>query len=186
MYDDLTLFAGDSPASPSATRATGWAWTTNGGSGRTWSEPFAYYDPDGCSWRTCQASLLSDSGMSPAAWPPSGTTSNGKAFRRLPSVRPISAGGSSLWPTPVAQDDNKSPEAHLAMRQRMKGGPRKTITSLNVMVKATERGMWPTPTVQDAYNDGGSAQQERNSLPLNAAVKMWPTPKSTPSGPDYA
>jgi hypothetical protein len=39
------------------------------------------------------------------------------------------------WPTPVANDDNKTPEAHMAMKHRMKGGPRNTITSLNVMVK---------------------------------------------------
>jgi DNA (cytosine-5)-methyltransferase 1 len=55
----------------------------------------------------------------------------------------------------VAQDDNKTPEAHMAMKQRMKGGPRKKPTSLQVMVKGVERGMWPTP-------------------------------KSSPSGPDYA
>jgi hypothetical protein len=35
---------------------------------------------------------------------------------------------------------------------------------------------WPTPTTQDASNDGGPSQFERNSLPLNAAVKLWPTP----------
>jgi hypothetical protein len=51
-----------------------------------------------------------------------------------------------LWPTPVAHDDGKTPEAHMAMKQRMKGGPRNTITSLTVMVKAVERDMLPTPT----------------------------------------
>jgi hypothetical protein len=56
------------------------------------------------------------------------------------------------------------------MKVRMKGGPRKTITSLNVMVKAIERGLWPTPTTQDASNNGGPSQLGRNSLPLNAAV----------------
>lgn len=43
-----------------------------------------------------------------------------------------------MWPTPVAHDDGKTPEAHLAMKRRMKGGPRNTITSLTVMVKAVE------------------------------------------------
>jgi hypothetical protein len=41
-----------------------------------------------------------------------------------------------LLPTPVANDDNKSPAAHMAMKARMKGGERHTITSLNVRVKA--------------------------------------------------
>tara|TARA_R110000824_G_C14789383_1_gene633044 strand:+ start:215 stop:502 length:288 start_codon:yes stop_codon:yes gene_type:complete len=30
--------------------------------------------------------------------------------------------------------------------------------------------MWPKPTTQDAANNGGKSQYERNSLPLNAAV----------------
>jgi len=41
-----------------------------------------------------------------------------------------------MLPTPVANDDNKTPEAHLAMKARMKGGARKKITSLQVAMKA--------------------------------------------------
>jgi hypothetical protein len=37
-----------------------------------------------------------------------------------------------LLPTPVAHDDGKSPEAHMAMKARMPGGPRHSITSLAV------------------------------------------------------
>ena len=51
-----------------------------------------------------------------------------------------------MWPTPVAHDDGKTPEAHMAMKARMKGGPRHTCTSLTVMVKGIEARMWPTPT----------------------------------------
>lgn len=41
------------------------------------------------------------------------------------------------------------------MKARMKGGPRQAITSLAVMVKAVDRGMWPTPTA--VTNTGGAA-----------------------------
>ena len=41
-----------------------------------------------------------------------------------------------LWPTPAANDDNKSPSAHMAMKARMPGGPRQTVTSLQVATKA--------------------------------------------------
>ena len=41
-----------------------------------------------------------------------------------------------LLPTPVAHDDGKTPEAHMAMKARMKGGPRNGITSLTVLAKA--------------------------------------------------
>ena len=37
-------------------------------------------------------------------------------------------------------------------------------------ISANGFGLWPTPTVQDASNNGGPSQHQRNSLPLNAAV----------------
>lgn len=55
-----------------------------------------------------------------------------------------------MLPTPVANDDNKSPEAHMAMKQRMPGGPRNNITSLQVLSKT---GMLPTPAASNP-NDG--------------------------------
>ena len=30
--------------------------------------------------------------------------------------------------------------------------------------------LWPTPTAQDASNNGGKSQHKRNSKPLNAAI----------------
>lgn len=44
------------------------------------------------------------------------------------------------------------------------------------LTSAKESGLWLTPTAQDAKNNGGPAQMERNTLPLNAEVKRWPTP----------
>ena len=44
-----------------------------------------------------------------------------------------------MWGTPVARDDQKSPEAHLAMKARM-GGGRTEVTSLTVQAKT-----WQTP-----------------------------------------
>ncbi|MGB5760819.1 MAG: hypothetical protein WBM50_28145, partial [Acidimicrobiales bacterium] len=44
-----------------------------------------------------------------------------------------------MWGTSVARDDQKSPEAHLAMKDRM-GGGRTEVTSLTVQSK-----MWATP-----------------------------------------
>ena len=38
--------------------------------------------------------------------------------------------------------------------------------------------MFPTPTVQDSENDGGPSQYKRNTVPLNAIVKMLPTPST--------
>jgi len=52
---------------------------------------------------------------------------------------------------------------------------------LTTLVRSTdenESGSFPTPTVQDSENDGGPSQYNRNSIPLNALVKMWPTPRA--------
>jgi DNA (cytosine-5)-methyltransferase 1 len=35
-----------------------------------------------------------------------------------------------------------------------------------------ESGLLPTPTQQDSENDGGPSQYQRNSIPLNALVKL--------------
>lgn len=45
-------------------------------------------------------------------------------------------GQAKTWPTPCAQEDNKTPEAHLAMKARMPGGKRKTITSCQVAAES--------------------------------------------------
>jgi hypothetical protein len=93
------------------------------------------------------------------------------------------------WPTPTAQDDNKTPEAHLAMKQRMgerdgTGANRTAITSLAVMAQ-TIAG-WPTPKAEDAESTGmSSARISKGKTPdnFNSAVMMhligWPTPTKT-------
>jgi len=105
---------------------------------------------------------------------------NGIVFPQVPLAPLTDETGSGLWPTPVAQDDNKTPEAHLAMKARMKGGPRKTITSLNVMVKATERQMWPTPHAN--CSTGAGTQGRAGGLNLQTAVRES---FLTPAARDY-
>lgn len=53
--------------------------------------------------------------------------------------------------------------------------PRATIKS------ARAGGILPTPTKQGGSNNGGPAQFKRNSLPLNAYVKLYPTPRRAPN-----
>lgn len=90
--------------------------------------------------------------------------------------RPTDGSGFGLLPTPVSNDDNKSPEAHMRMKKNMKGGPRNTITSLNVMAKA---GMLPTPRANDAEKRGDfDCHNPRNGLPAAVKRMMLPTPKA--------
>lgn len=143
-----------SPASPSPQQESGWDLTMTGGSGPTSNGSSVRYDPDTCSWKTCQALFEQDYPLSSIPLPSSGSMRNGVCTPR-PTLEPRTAGnGSGLWGTPVARDDQKSPEAHMAMKARM---DRNTATSLTVQAK-----MWPTPrasmnenrTTQDAPSHG--------------------------------
>ncbi len=44
-------------------------------------------------------------------------------------------------------------------------------------------GLWPTPTTQDNPQVKG---KDKRGTTLGGAVRIWPTPKASPSGPDYA
>lgn len=82
-----------------------------------------------------------------------------------------------MWGTPVARDDQKSPEAHAATKARMSGG-RKAATSLTAQVK-----MWPSPMARDCKGEGF----DNTNLPNFA--RTWPTygprdPTTTTGGSD--
>jgi hypothetical protein len=89
-----------------------------------------------------------------------------------------------MWMTPKA--------GTCGMTARMSGRPLEMSTHLPAQVHVAARGMWPTPT--STAGDGRSEQsvevwqtrQERtkrekginNGLPLNVAVRLWPTPRA--------
>lgn len=144
----------------------------------TSSTPFARWDAASYSWRTSERSLFEGLMLFSGRWPKSGSLRNGRVSRRPPlALHTRGSGGSvSLWPTAVANDDNKSPEAHLAMKQRMKGGPRGTITSLQVMSQ-----QWTTPQSHDVKKRSrGQTSGRLNNKAGNACLatdaEVWPTP----------
>jgi len=67
------------------------------------------------------------------------------------------------------------------MKQRMKGGPRYKATSLQVMVKGVERGLWPTPTAQDNNQVSGNPDHPKRGTTLGGAARLWPTPTASDS-----
>jgi hypothetical protein len=87
-----------------------------------------------------------------------------------------------MWPTPVARDDQKSPEAHMAGKARMPGGPRHQPTSLTVLAK-----LWPTPTAADGARRMDPPRLADPTLPgtvrsngpsLTQRAGTWPTPQA--------
>ena len=161
-----------SPASAPEGQTSAIFGSTSGGS-------FAKWDPASCCWRTYQVCLALTGDVCLDAysgtWPRAGMTRSGTAYRLRPLAPLTGVIGSGLGPTPVAQDDNKSPGAHMAMKARMKGGPRQTCTSLQVMVKGCARGMWPTPRAEDSEQTGGHRGKPDT---LTSAARLWPTPSA--------
>jgi hypothetical protein len=75
--------------------------------------------------------------------------------------------GGMMWPTPVVNDDNKSPQAHLAMKKRIgerdgTNSNRTAITSLNVLVKAMH----------------GQPALGKSSTTGNHPESLWATPNA--------
>jgi hypothetical protein len=86
------------------------------------SDSLAYYDPGTSCWKTYQAYLPfieeENSESSSVTWPRSGMTQNGKLYQRQPSVRPISANGYGLLPTPKKSMGDKGWGITLKGKQR--------------------------------------------------------------------
>ena len=104
------------------------------------------------------------------------------------SGRSTSGKGCGSWPTPCALPDNKSPEAHLAMKKRMgerdgTGANRTAITDLQVMAKTT-LAPWQTPTGQDASGGPRTPDKKRGAAPGNQAIAKL-TSWATPATRDY-
>lgn len=69
--------------------------------------------------------------------------------------------GTALLPTPISKSDGKSPDAHIIMRARLKGGPRNSITDLAVLARnefvQSNGVLYPTPEASDSER-GPSAE----------------------------
>ena len=100
-----------------------------------------------------------------------GATDKGKRQVGLENV-------ARLWPTPVANDDNKTPEAHLRMKQRMgeRDGThanRTAITSLQVMA-----GMWWKTPHGMAGTDRNGKRGGAGGGEFAKQANTWASPQS--------
>jgi hypothetical protein len=169
-------------------------------SGRSLPASLASYDPATSSWRTSQLCLDGEAQRFSETLPRSGLMRSGKLYPQPTLVLPTAASASGLLPTPVAKDDGKSFEGHMAMKARM---GRNTCSSLAVMARsgmwptphgfsqdgrsngpsgnelgrAVNRAMWQTPVADDAVDRRAGKWNSRGEPKLSAQV-MWPTPRS--------
>lgn len=138
------------------------------------------------------------------AWPAAHTSQLGHGHPWAPRLGgvpaaavggPVRPDGLTLLPTPVAKDDGKSPEAHLAMKQRMPGGDRDQITSLSVLARAdfVQPGtLLPTPQARDGDSRGSQPPCKRadgaGAMLDEVVCHLLPTPtaRDGASGPGHA
>ena len=199
--NQLTLFAEASPVSPSVLQDDEKAPQTTDGSGPNTSVSFAALSPDGYWWRTYQGSYqyLMDGSLQEysATWPKAGTMRTGTVYRQQPSAPHIYGTGSLLWPTPtVGGSETSYQQEHvvgtrhaLNLHRAVKLWPTTPTAGTGTKGRSQKwrKGktpnpqeyvhLYPTPTVQDATNNGGPSQSLRNTPPLNAAIggKLNPT-----------
>ncbi len=86
-------------------------------SGPSSPTPLAFYDPDSSSWKTSQATFLSDSTSSSVTLPAWGMTLGGALFERGTPALVIADPGCLLLPTPTAQESDPTEEYVEAMRE---------------------------------------------------------------------
>lgn len=161
------------------------------GCGLKCTESFVRYDHATHSWRTPLCSLLEDSTEYSGTWPKQGIMLRGWCWELPTSVlrtKGIESGfwqrtpaGKHLIPTPTACNapnagsNTKGPKSLLEVaRTGWKPGDLWPTPCSNGKGGSNAAKKWkqllPTPTCQDAKNNGGSSQLQRNTPPLNAVA----------------
>lgn len=177
-------------------------------SGRRSPVPFARYDRESSSWRTCLPSLELESLPEPAVtWPRAGISSGGLCWELTRSAHPTAGAGASSWllPTPTASD-RFGPGAHgdggadlrttislLPTPQAHDGRPSSPVLpSADLAARRIAEGrsnledsvaLLPTPTARDYKGQN----QRRDTSCLPGALQCLPgavTGASTPPPSD--
>jgi hypothetical protein len=149
-------------------------------------ELFASCTRNGSSWNRCPPSSVSTMGKRSrnisAAWPRSGTTSFGTAYRLAPLARVIAATGSGLLPTPEASN-TKARAARSGGRPprdflKMIPTPRAAFDSGRHRGRADTLHSWIKlyPTPHASCGTGAGMQGRRGGLNLQTFVRLFPTP----------
>lgn len=190
----LTWYLAGFPAKTSASPERARDLAVNAAdSGQKWPGSLVKLDRDSHSWKTHQLLLTGDLEPFSETWPRWGMMRAGECWALATPERRTSGSESGLWlPTP---DTGQSQNGHGARGGRP-GNGRQSGASLSAMAK---HGMWPTPTVcgnynrkgsspqsgdglatavkkfptptcQDATNNGGRSQMQRHTRPLNAVI----------------
>lgn len=121
--------------------------------------------------RTCVAMDSAPSSKDLPAW---GMVFDGVCWELGTSAHLISETECGYWPTPTAIQRPNEGNMRLVRAQAVAGEisweDAEAIVGKDVRESHGKLKMFPTPTVQDAKNNGGPSQMNRNTKPLNAVV----------------
>jgi hypothetical protein len=137
-------------------------------SGAKWQGSFAKFDPDSCSWKTHQCSLLGGWEPFSETWPRWGSMRGGACWELATPARLTSGSGSGSWPTPRCQMTRP-----VQVRKDIQKGHKGNLEEVVAV-----RMLWPTPHgfSKDGKSNGPSGNE------LGRAVnqrQMWPTPQAS-------
>jgi len=137
------------------------------GYGGKWRELSVKFDPVLCGWKTVRClweEVLDWSCLTLPRW---GSMHAGELWELTTSVLHTIGNGFGLeeatYPTPNTLDSTGTGRMNTNANVKKWGG----INSLGGMAAT---GKWPTPTMQDAENNGSQSQMKRKTKPLNAEV----------------
>jgi hypothetical protein len=101
-------------------------------------------------------------------WPASGMMRDGRCWG-LTRLVPRTAGtDGGVWPTPNTEGYRSDGE--LAILAKSAKSHQEFLQMSNRATRTKREKYWPTPTTQDAANNGSPSQMKRHSKPLNAVV----------------
>ena len=190
-YEQLTLCLEGFPVNRSPLPGSGEARMMTASSGRRCLGLLVKSSPLGSLAKMLLESSIWGSTMCLLTWKAKATKQGRLYFQLAVSVPRTGGTGSQLWATPNTKDHlpQRSPESTQAMLMRSR---KKRVSNLREQVGTGDMRLWPTPTVpnggrsvasvtdwrspQTAYKNGKKVQVD-----LNAAVKMWPTPRANDS-----
>jgi len=140
--------------------------------GRTWRAWLAKFDPDSCSWKTPQCSLLGEEPESLQTLPRWGMTRNGLLWEQQ-TLEPITRGTEfgllERWATPTTMDTlpPKSDKALEKEATQVRPGRAKPA---NLRDQVSNMHKWPFPKARDWKDGTTQGTQNRDSPDLGKLV----------------
>ncbi len=175
----LTLFAVDSPVSPSRWPASVVPKRTNGGSGPSSPVFLASFDPDTWLLKTSQACALEGWTTFSGTLPRSGMMRNGRVYERPMSAPHIDENGSGLWPTPRAEErqQHNSSDKYVALSKAVRTWPTPRVTTGGMIASKKQ----VRAVLEGRINErGAGACKLELSVEVAEARKDWATPTAHP------